>query len=128
MIQNKKMIQNISLGLLNTYKETINSYDEVIDQNGQVKPYWKALFNTLESIGIEELELRNQEIIKKLKENGVTYNVYGSNKESNRAWKLDPIPFLIHESEWKSIEKGLKQRAHLLDLIFKRHLWPSIAN
>ncbi|POY37646.1 hypothetical protein C3L50_13815 [Flavobacterium alvei] len=113
------MIQDISLGLLNTYKESINSYDEVIDQNGQVKPYWKGLFDTLESIGIEELNLRNEEIIKKLKENGVTYNIYDSNKNSNRAWKLDPIPFLIHESEWKTIEKGLKQRARLLDLILK---------
>ncbi len=120
------MIQDISLGLLNAYKETINSYDEVIDQNGQVKPYWQGLFDTLESIGIEELEIRNQEIIKKLKENGVTYNVYGSNKESNRAWKLDPIPFLIHESEWKTIEKGLKQRAHLLDLILKDIYGPQL--
>ncbi|REH00336.1 circularly permuted type 2 ATP-grasp protein [Flavobacterium aquicola] len=113
------MIQDISLGLLQSYKEKINSYDEVLDQNGEIKPYWKGLFDTLESIGIDELELRNQEIVKKLKENGVTYNVYDSNQESNRAWKLDPIPFLIHESEWKTIEKGLKQRAHLLDLILK---------
>ncbi|WP_264564235.1 circularly permuted type 2 ATP-grasp protein [Flavobacterium sp. N3904] len=120
------MIQDISLGLLNTYKQTINSYDEVLDQNGQIKPYWQKLFDTLESIGIEGLELRNQEIIKKLKENGVTYNVYDSNKESNRAWKLDPIPFLIHESEWKTIEQGLKQRARLLDLILKDFYGPQL--
>lgn len=120
------MIQDISLGLLQTYKEKISSYDEVLDQNGQVKPYWQGLFDTLESIGIAELELRNQEIIKKLRENGVTYNVYDSNKESNRAWKLDPIPFLIHESEWKTIEKGLKQRAHLLDLILKDIYGPQL--
>lgn len=113
------MIQDISLGLLQAYKESINSYDEVLDQNGQIKPYWQGLFDTLESIGIDELQLRNEEIIKKLKENGVTYNVYDSNKESNRAWKLDPIPFLLHESEWKTIEEGLKQRARLLDLILK---------
>lgn len=113
------MIQDISLGLLQTYKKKINSYDEVLDQNGEIKPYWKGLFDTLESIGIDELELRNQEIVKKLKENGVTYNVYDSSQKSNRAWKLDPIPFLIHESEWNTIEKGLKQRAHLLDLILK---------
>jgi uncharacterized circularly permuted ATP-grasp superfamily protein/uncharacterized alpha-E superfamily protein len=113
------MIPDISLGLLQTYKEKINSYDEVLDQNGEIKPYWKGLFDTLESIGIDELELRNQEIVKKLKENGVTYNVYDSSQKSNRAWKLDPIPFLIHESEWNTIEKGLKQRAHLLDLILK---------
>lgn len=120
------MIQDISLGLLQTYKEKINSYDEVLDQNGQVKPYWQGLFDTLESIGIGELELRNQEIVKKLRENGVTYNVYDSNKESNRAWKLDPIPFLIHETEWKSIEKGLLQRAHLLDLILKDLYGPQL--
>ncbi|MDD5150414.1 MAG: circularly permuted type 2 ATP-grasp protein [Flavobacterium sp.] len=120
------MIQDISLGLLQSYKEKINSYDEVLDQNGQVKPYWQGLFDTLESIGIEELELRNQEIVKKLKENGVTYNIYDSNKESNRAWKLDPIPFLIHESEWKTIEKGLQQRAHLLDLILKDLYGPQL--
>lgn len=118
------MIQDISLGLLHSYKEKINSYDEVLDQNGEIKPYWKGLFDTLESIGIDELELRNQEIVKKLKENGVTYNVYDTNQESNRAWKLDPIPFLIHESEWKTIEKGLKQRAHLLDLILKDFYGP----
>lgn len=120
------MIQDISLGLLHSYKEKINSYDEVLDQNGEIKPYWKGLFDTLESIGIDELELRNQEIVKKLKENGVTYNVYDANQESNRAWKLDPIPFLIHESEWKTIEKGLKQRAHLLDLILKDLYGPQL--
>ena len=113
------MIQDISLSLLNVYKEKINSYDEVIDLNGKIKPYWQGIFDTLESIGLEELEFRNQEIIKKLRENGVTYNVYDSAKESDRAWKLDPIPFLLHESEWESIEKGLKQRARLLDLILK---------
>jgi uncharacterized circularly permuted ATP-grasp superfamily protein/uncharacterized alpha-E superfamily protein len=120
------MIQDISLGLLQTYKEKINSYDEVLDKNGQVKPYWQGLFDTLESIGIEELALRNEEIKKKLKENGVTYNVYDSNSESNRAWKLDPIPFLIHESEWKTIEAGLKQRARLLDLILKDLYGPQL--
>jgi uncharacterized circularly permuted ATP-grasp superfamily protein len=43
-----------------------------------------------------------------------------------RAWKLDPIPFLIHESEWKTIEKGLQQRAHLLDLIIKDIYGPQL--
>ena len=99
------MTENLSLSLLNSYKKTINSYDEVIDHNGQVKPHWRSLFDTLESIGMEELELRNQEIINKLKENGVTYNVYNADNGGNRAWKLDPIPFLIHQKEWQTISK-----------------------
>jgi uncharacterized circularly permuted ATP-grasp superfamily protein/uncharacterized alpha-E superfamily protein len=107
------------VGILNSYLSTINSYDEVLDTNGQVKPYWKNLFTTIEHIGMDVLELRNQEIINTLKENGVTYNVYESNVGMNRPWKLDPIPFIIHQDEWQQIEKGLIQRAHLLDLILK---------
>lgn len=113
------MIPYITESLLNSYKSSISSYDEVIDHNGHVKPYWKNIFATLEGIGLEKIGLRNQEIIHKLKENGVTYNVYNSNDATPRPWKLDPIPFLIHENEWKTIEKGLQQRAHLLDLIIK---------
>lgn len=120
------MIPNITESLLNSYKSSISSYDEVIDQNGQVKPYWKNIFATLEKIGLSQLELRNQEIIHKLKENGVTYNVYNSNDATPRPWKLDPIPFLIHEEEWKTIEKGLQQRAHLLDLIIKDIYGPQL--
>jgi uncharacterized circularly permuted ATP-grasp superfamily protein len=46
-------------------------------------------FATLEAV-MDELGVRNKEIINKLKENGVTYNVYDS--ELVRPWKLDPIP------------------------------------
>jgi len=120
------MTENLSLSLLNSYKKTINSYDEVIDHSGQVKPHWRSLFDTLESIGMEELGLRNQEIIDKLKENGVTYNVYNADNGGNRAWKLDPIPFLIHQKEWQTIEKGIKQRANLLDLILKDIYGPQL--
>lgn len=120
------MTNDISLSLLNNYKKLINSYDEVIDQNGQIKPYWQGLFATLETLGLDELEQRNQEIINKLKENGVTYNVYEANNGMNRPWKLDPIPFLIHQQEWESIEKGIKQRALLLDLILKDIYGPQL--
>jgi uncharacterized circularly permuted ATP-grasp superfamily protein/uncharacterized alpha-E superfamily protein len=120
------MLKNVSLDLLNSYVKTISSYDEVIDKKGQIKPYWKSLFDNLETVGLDGLELRNQEIINKLKENGVTYNVYNSENGNNRAWKLDLIPFLIHEKEWKVIEKGIKQRAHLLDLILKDIYGPQL--
>ena len=120
------MIKDLSLSLLNTYKSAINSYDEVLDAKGLVKPYWKSLFETLETVGLEGIELRNKDIIENLKENGVTYNVYNSENGANRAWKLDPIPFLIHEKEWQTIEKGIKQRAHLLDLILKDIYGPQL--
>jgi uncharacterized circularly permuted ATP-grasp superfamily protein/uncharacterized alpha-E superfamily protein len=113
------MLTEASVNLLESYQSGLSSYDEVLDMSGKIKPHWNALFQTLEKLGIDELKNRNQEIISKLRENGVTYNVYGSPDGLNRPWQLDPIPFLIEQKEWNGIAKGLEQRAILLDLILK---------
>lgn len=113
------MIQENSVGLLRDYRRELYSYDEVIDKKGSLKPHWEALFKALEKLGMTQLNTRNQEIITKLQENGVTYSVYETSDGLNRPWKLDPIPFLIHEDEWKDIARGLQQRAELLNLILK---------
>ncbi|WP_439556501.1 circularly permuted type 2 ATP-grasp protein [Dyadobacter sp.] len=113
------MLTEASVNLLQSYQSGLSSYDEVLDLRGNVKPHWNALFSTLEKLGLEELKSRNEEIIGKLRENGVTYNVYGSPDGMNRPWQLDPIPFLIEQKEWNHIAKGLQQRAVLLDLMLK---------
>ncbi|NCB13161.1 MAG: hypothetical protein EOM78_16180, partial [Erysipelotrichia bacterium] len=38
---------------------------------------------------------------------------------NNRRWNLDPIPLVLTQEEWDEVTKGLKQRAKLLNLIFK---------
>lgn len=113
------MLTEVAVNLLDSYLNGLNSYDEVLNTDGTVKPHWKALFSTLEKLGISELKNRNLEIVNKLRENGVTYNVYGSPDGMNRPWQLDPIPFLLEQSEWNTIAKGLQQRAMVLDLMLK---------
>ncbi|NBB19047.1 hypothetical protein GVN20_06740 [Runella sp. CRIBMP] len=108
-----------ALDLFQSYRQEINSYDETIGPDGRVKPHWQTLFASLERLGIKELEVRNQEIINRLRENGVTYNIYDSSDGLNRPWQLDPIPFLIEQKEWDHISRGLKQRALVLDLMLK---------
>ena len=73
----------------------------------------------LEAMGSEKLELRRREAQRLLRENGVTYNVYGDSEKLTRPWRLDPVPLLISSEEWRVIEAGLKQRAELLNLILK---------
>ncbi|MEZ4905238.1 MAG: circularly permuted type 2 ATP-grasp protein [Spirosomataceae bacterium] len=113
------MLTDTDSNLLQSYQQEINSYDETIGNNGLVKPHWQQLFASLGKLGINELEVRKQEIINRLRENGVTYNVYESPNGLNKPWLLDPIPFLIEQKEWLNITNGLKQRTRLLDLIFK---------
>ncbi|MEI6543767.1 MAG: circularly permuted type 2 ATP-grasp protein, partial [Methylococcales bacterium] len=82
-------------------------------------PYWERFMAALNSMGSEKLELRRREAQRLLRENGVTYNVYGDSQNLTRPWRLDPVPLLISSEEWLVIEAGLKQRADLLDLILK---------
>lgn len=113
------MQTQISGGLIQNYRNQINGLDEILEKDGTVKPHWQQLFNNIEAMGLTELGNRGSDILAKLKENGVTYNVYDSSGGNNRPWKLDPIPFLIEQKEWENISKGLIQRARLLDAIYK---------
>jgi len=81
--------------------------------------YWKIFFNSFAQLGDDEIANRRQDMMRFLKENGVTYNIYGDPLGFNRPWKLDIIPFLIGREEWELIENGLVQRATLFDLILK---------
>lgn len=96
---------------------TTSGYDEMLDPHGRVRPHWADLTLALQSLGTEELELRHHDALKLLRENGVTYNVYGDPDGRNRPWQLDTVPLLVSGEEWQEIESGLQQRAELLNLI-----------
>ncbi|MDD4948480.1 circularly permuted type 2 ATP-grasp protein [Sulfuricurvum sp.] len=95
------------------------SYDEMFDDEGNVRDHWKQLVANLEELGLDQLETKRQEIDWRLEDNGVTYNVYNDPNGISRPWSLDPIPLLLEGNDWKRIEEGVKQRSTLLNLIFK---------
>ncbi|MDP2071604.1 circularly permuted type 2 ATP-grasp protein [Methylotenera sp.] len=99
------------------YTPEANIVDEMLDSTGKVRPHWEYFIQALQKLGHDEIRLRQNEILKLLRENGVTYNVYGDPDGSNRPWQLDPVPLLIENDEWTNIETGLLERAELLNLI-----------
>lgn len=102
-----------------SYETRLGVYDEMVATEHKVLPYWERFINALETMGSVEIDRRRREAQRLLRENGVTYNVYGDSEKLTRPWRLDPIPLLISTEEWAVIEAGLKQRADLLDLILK---------
>lgn len=112
-------LRNTEEAIFKNYISKQPSYNELLDEDGNLLTHWKEFFETYKTLGHEEFVNRNQHLQKLLQENGVTYNVYGDPTGQSRTWNLDPFPFLMNNEEWKKIESGLKQRAHLLDLIFK---------
>jgi len=93
-------------------------YDESTE-GGQPRPHWAPLTHALNEIGSLELARRWARAERRIRENGITYNVYGDPQGTDRPWKIDMIPLLIPPDQWAEIEAGLIQRAALLSEILK---------
>jgi uncharacterized circularly permuted ATP-grasp superfamily protein/uncharacterized alpha-E superfamily protein len=106
-------IQNLTDG----YFSNDSVLDECFRNNEGTKDAWKQLLTNIETLGVDELKTRQQELLKLLQENGVTYNVYGDSNGLNRPWLLDAIPLVISAVDWRIIERGMKQRAFVLNKI-----------
>jgi len=108
---------NIASPLITGYPQTAGVYDEMSDAGGVLRPHWDTFIHSLTALGKEELAHRWRTARQRIRENGVTYNVYGDPLGADRPWSLDAIPLLIPPAEWAQLEEGLIQRARLLNRI-----------
>src|SRR5262245_26617002 len=99
------------------YSALGDSYDELTAPDGGIRDHWRPFVEALETLGGDEIKRRWEESQDLIRQNGVTYNVYGDPRGLDRPWQLDPVPLLISQSEWRGLEEGLIQRARLLDLV-----------
>ncbi len=60
------------------------SYGELTGEDGKVQPHWETFFASYHRLGNEEMNSRNADTLRLLKENGVTYNIYGDPNGLNR--------------------------------------------
>jgi len=101
------------------YRFPADTYDEMCIAMGELRPHWEYPMRALGKLGTEALQARRDEIRRLVRQNGVTYNVYGDPQGAGRAWELDLIPFIVQSTDWAPIEHGLIQRAELLSLVLQ---------
>ncbi|HWK47272.1 MAG TPA: circularly permuted type 2 ATP-grasp protein [Stellaceae bacterium] len=92
-------------------------YNELGSSTGALHPHWQPFFASSEIATPGLLDERWRGAERMIRENGVTYNVYADPRGLDRPWPLDPIPMIVPATEWQALEKGLVQRARLLDAI-----------
>ncbi|HWE51917.1 MAG TPA: circularly permuted type 2 ATP-grasp protein [Bryobacteraceae bacterium] len=78
---------------------------------------WDSFLGALAGLGADEIGRRWKTAEERIRENGVSYNVYGDPLGIDRPWNLDAIPLLISPAEWRVLEAGLIQRATLLNRV-----------
>lgn len=84
---------------------------------GRLDP-WAGVAAAYRTMGVGEMARRRDEIQRLLEQDGVTYNGSADGRH-HRSWMLDPVPFLVAGDEWERIERGMVQRAELLDLVLR---------
>lgn len=84
---------------------------------GQLARAWQSFFEALGNAGPADLDQRQHALERLIRDNGVTYNVYADSHGPQRPWALDLLPMLLSADDWAVIEKGVEQRAQLLEAI-----------
>jgi uncharacterized circularly permuted ATP-grasp superfamily protein/uncharacterized alpha-E superfamily protein len=101
----------------NGYALPAGTYDEMVGPNGEPRPHWQVFLRALGGLGLGELTHRWEEARQLIRENGVTYDIYGDPRGLDRPWELDPVPLVIAPADGEALETGVIQRARLLELI-----------
>ncbi|MBK1643130.1 hypothetical protein CKO25_00360 [Thiocapsa imhoffii] len=104
-------------GLDDAYSPLPGCYDEMRTADGEVRPHWQYVLDALRTLGPAGIDARWREAARMVRDNGVTYNLNADAQGMSRPWELDLLPLLIRSEEWAELERGLTQRADLLNHI-----------
>ncbi len=99
------------------YPLNSDRYDEVFAAQGRPRAHWTRLAQAATRAGRTALSRRAGAIRRAVEQDGVTYNVYGDPKGTDRPWEVDLLPFVISAEEWRFLARGVAQRARLLNLV-----------
>ena len=107
------------------------AFDEFAAPDGSVRTGWSALMDGLDEFADTDLIHAQREVARLLADDNVTYTPSPASSISiadngdaprpsltdPRPWRLDPLPLILDDREWASLEAGVVQRAELLDAI-----------
>jgi uncharacterized circularly permuted ATP-grasp superfamily protein len=99
-----------------THYDPEDFFDEMFAGAGAPRPAAHALTQVIDALPAGEIERRQRSAERALMAMGITFNVYGADEGTERIFPFDLIPRIVSAAEWRTIERGLKQRIHALNL------------
>jgi len=94
----------------------MNFYNEMYDANGGVREHYKGYEAWLKATPPERIERKRAEADLAFHRVGITFAVYGEEAGKERLIPFDIVPRIIPSKEWKSLERGMRQRVKALNM------------
>ncbi len=98
---------------LKAYAQSASPGDMYASASPGMAGHWLAMLGRLSDIGRGDFATLTEKVARQVTDLGMAFRLTGEQDE--RAWPLSPIPMLIGAEEWSLIERGLAQRADLLE-------------
>jgi uncharacterized circularly permuted ATP-grasp superfamily protein/uncharacterized alpha-E superfamily protein len=97
-------------------------YDEMRDTQGRLRPAWARMASLMPPAlvghdGATTLERRLSQVAERIRLDGVTHNVFSETGVAARPWSLELLPMIIEAADWVQIERGVAQRAAVLQTL-----------
>src|SRR5271167_1872159 len=86
----------------------LEAHDEMFEGPARPRAHYAALYERLIELGPDELERRHKVADLTMRQQGITFTVYGREQGVERIIPFDPIPRIVPIDEWERLERGLK--------------------
>ncbi|NOS70846.1 MAG: circularly permuted type 2 ATP-grasp protein [Verrucomicrobia bacterium] len=91
-------------------------FDEMFGREGSALSHYQKLRGAFNQITHDDFKTKRNSVDLAFLRQGVTFNVYGDSRGTERIFPFDLVPRIIPAKEWELIERGLVQRITALNL------------
>lgn len=102
--------------MFGSYRKSEGLYDEIHDENGEIKEIYKKLFDIYGEHSIKDYVKLNDKAKSSFFNQGITFQVYDKKTTEEKIFPFDLFPRIIDPKEWDVIERGAIQRSQALNL------------
>jgi uncharacterized circularly permuted ATP-grasp superfamily protein len=104
-----------SPSLFAKYAPPANTYDEVFDDTGGVRPTLRLPLAALLAARPDELARAQALAERSLLNQGVTFSVYSDTRGAEKIFPFCLVPRIVPASDWLPVERGIEQRIRALE-------------
>jgi uncharacterized circularly permuted ATP-grasp superfamily protein/uncharacterized alpha-E superfamily protein len=106
------------------YRPAANTWDDYVDPQGTPRPVGDSLRHFLVGLGPRGLRHRYEQLRQLVRDHGVAFSVPGDARAGDREWQLDMLPQLVDAPAFAALNRGIIQRARLLEAVLADVMGP----